>query len=450
MEEMTEQLGKLTVDSKISRECIPCDGPDCGNFNPRNRCSRCKGTYYCSVDCQRKHWFKGHKETCNSVAKNEQEEKAKAEELEEKYKAVIAQDTMSDGVQNNLALNTECCVCFADPITNDPVVLKNCRHAFCRPCLLQWQIQAKGELVEIGKKSFLGSSSFIPVPAPSEQASLCPLCKTKTDDDIYFNALTRAGLYQARADAEGGKSSEKRAEFLSKAVEELDKILNGENVRGLYYFQKKARILVDLHRGPEALECLRKMSRINDQRKKRSEEIQREIQEALTHGRTDVDILALKKELDQVNRDTIPPGGFTNSTNMLIVVDAYMSMKKWRKALEVLQGLERDRSIIEEAEQIGVMRVMHRCHDIDVRLAECLYRLKKYDKCIEAADRAIGIHRAYPRTYKWKALALHAKGKKDQALTCARRAILYESPGDSEAYEENIAFYNELVEMGVK
>lgn len=243
-------------------------------------------------------------------------------------------------------------------------------------------------------------------------------------------------------------TKENRAMFLSKAVEELDKILLGENVRGLFYYQKKARMLVELNRGQEALECLRIMGEIGDKRKKRSEEIRKEIQEAMMHGSADVNISALHKELNQVRTDQIPPDRFTNSTLMLIIADAHMSMKKWGQAYNVLHDLERDAALADDHRGLraGLTRVLHRMHDIDVRLAECLYRLKEYNKCVEVADRAIGIHRAYPRTHKWKALALRAKGKVDEALTCVKRAILYEAPGDLEVYQENIGLYNEFVE----
>lgn len=36
----------------------------CGRVDGLRRCSKCKDRRYCSVDCQRKDWKRGHKKTC--------------------------------------------------------------------------------------------------------------------------------------------------------------------------------------------------------------------------------------------------------------------------------------------------------------------------------------------------------------------------------------------------
>ena len=38
----------------------------CGKEDSRKKCSRCKACFYCSADCQRKHW-KSHKKYCKAV-----------------------------------------------------------------------------------------------------------------------------------------------------------------------------------------------------------------------------------------------------------------------------------------------------------------------------------------------------------------------------------------------
>lgn len=37
----------------------------CGQVRDTKRCGRCRGPRYCSAECQRAHWFNGHREECH-------------------------------------------------------------------------------------------------------------------------------------------------------------------------------------------------------------------------------------------------------------------------------------------------------------------------------------------------------------------------------------------------
>ena len=37
---------------------------NCGGTAPQRRCSRCGSASYCSKECQRAHWKKGHRDQC--------------------------------------------------------------------------------------------------------------------------------------------------------------------------------------------------------------------------------------------------------------------------------------------------------------------------------------------------------------------------------------------------
>lgn len=40
---------------------------NCGIKEGRKRCSRCKKAFYCSQECQAKHWKEEHKKSCAQI-----------------------------------------------------------------------------------------------------------------------------------------------------------------------------------------------------------------------------------------------------------------------------------------------------------------------------------------------------------------------------------------------
>jgi tetratricopeptide (TPR) repeat protein len=181
-------------DSKAFRAYIECDG--CGQRNPAHKCSRCKCAFYCSTACQRQHWNREHKKACIPF---------------EKRVPVIPQ--MEESLV--IPLNSECGICFEEPI-KQPVVLQDCRHAFCFPCLKSWQGDSKNVLQD-GVWEMLGQTEKV--------TKFCPTCRNEIGKSVAQDALIKANIYQAQAKRLPQSAGEaERMRLLHLAVSECDKV----------------------------------------------------------------------------------------------------------------------------------------------------------------------------------------------------------------------------------
>jgi MYND finger len=66
-EAATLRMQSADDDPTLSRICSAsriCS--TCGAKNPYQRCSRCRCAFYCSVDCQKKHWYESHNLVCHA------------------------------------------------------------------------------------------------------------------------------------------------------------------------------------------------------------------------------------------------------------------------------------------------------------------------------------------------------------------------------------------------
>ena len=54
---------QANADKPVFKLCSYCSAPE-GQTLKHKQCSACKQRYYCSVDCQRNDWRKGHKNEC--------------------------------------------------------------------------------------------------------------------------------------------------------------------------------------------------------------------------------------------------------------------------------------------------------------------------------------------------------------------------------------------------
>jgi MYND finger/RING-type zinc-finger len=140
----------ITISEQIKqlpRDCIKCDGPDCDQFNPRNRCSRCCLSFYCSTSCQRKDWTE-HKPYCIPLEHmrekmNKKALQAAATPVDQLDMAVTIENEgtpeKTKGRFTILSINTECPICLetlGDQL-QEPTVLKDCNHGFCSSCLME-------------------------------------------------------------------------------------------------------------------------------------------------------------------------------------------------------------------------------------------------------------------------------------------------------------------------
>ena len=104
-----------------ANDCIDCDV--CGKPGPSIRCRFCRTQWYCSEECQKAAWST-HKSTCRQIVKKMKQHRQKFHVARPVCDNELVSDTFSQ----------ECAICFADPIV-DPIVLPNCKHAFCMECL---------------------------------------------------------------------------------------------------------------------------------------------------------------------------------------------------------------------------------------------------------------------------------------------------------------------------
>jgi len=143
-------------DLNLSRECIECDAKDCTTRNPIYRCSRCQAAYYCSKDCQRKHW-KAHKLGCVSV-----------EEMRASF--ALLDDKVPENTIRQLEKGTvECGICLQDPSLANPVILPTCQHVFCFICIEKWKIH----------QNIMNSESIV----------CCPYCHAEIPKDMEVGGL---------------------------------------------------------------------------------------------------------------------------------------------------------------------------------------------------------------------------------------------------------------------
>ena len=411
----------LTIDSKISREGIQCDGPDCGQYNPEKRCSRCHTTFYCSVACQKNDWAREHKQYCRPI----DEMRRKATEPE----GIVA--SVDEPVL--VGTNTGCCICMEDPIQN-PVVLKDCHHAFCGPCLITWQSKSRDRLNTLG--------------GGAQKSPVCPICRTNTDN-VEDVILATARLSFARA-LQCGSSENDRQHHLELAIQEVDKALQNpetnDKVVSMKIFILKAELLIKAEKGQAALECLDEMERINQIRTEEMGPFYDRIaaaEAAIAAGAPNAE--ELMEEVVTLYEDKQPSTNVLANTPetkagiQLFRADAYKSIHEWAKAKDCYQAV-----LVETVDPDDVTPIQMR--EIFMGLAECAFKLQVYDRAIAATDAALEFNRHFPGVYKYKALSQKALGKLEEAIQTMKVAAIYETPWDDANRQKVIDLHNQLVE----
>jgi hypothetical protein len=122
---------------------LVCDSPGCTQKAPAFKCSRCRCTYYCSVDCQRNDWKRHKKEDC--------------EHFETSAENAIRKELWKIPVSGRGRL---CDTCEKDETSTGMrrgmIVLPDCEHAFCYRCLKEKELQQRKEA-----DSKNGSTKFV-------------------------------------------------------------------------------------------------------------------------------------------------------------------------------------------------------------------------------------------------------------------------------------------------
>jgi len=132
--------------------------------------------------------------------------------------------------------SSQCGICLAVPI-EDPFSIPSCDHSFCFECLKSWQQHATRTSDMTG----------------SRREATCPLCRAEFGD-VESATVERAMLFNLRA-SKKDLSAEERAEFVTLALTELDKVLSS-NERHIPALFLKATVLVEAGRPAEAVDIV--------------------------------------------------------------------------------------------------------------------------------------------------------------------------------------------------
>jgi tetratricopeptide (TPR) repeat protein len=384
----------------IPRDCIECDA-SCGKMNPQKRCSRCQFVYYCSAECQKRHWSQ-HKPDCKA---------AKTIKLSI---LGLTEDVPVSFPESSSGINTECCICLADEI-DSPVVLENCRHAFCAACLIEWQRV---------------------VPTLQDRRETCPICRSESSN-VEKSLLEKARMYASRANRKGA-TDEVKKRYREEALEEVEKVLRVDPPH-LQAFFTKAEILRSLGDPGAAIETLNRMAELDDQRQEEAAHIESLLQRAAT-AETEGDEEDLLDEAESLQKKlgTRLKGGEARHFDLkLLQAEAYEDMQEWEDAIKIYRS-----SILEADGMLIGSPVQNR--KIFMGLSRCFYETSVYEKSIAAASAAIEMNPHFPGVYKFKALSQRAKGELDEAVKTMTRAVLYETPWDDDNKAQALRLYDEL------
>ncbi|CAB9506894.1 expressed unknown protein [Seminavis robusta] len=169
----------LAANAQPPKSLIVCDGcahvgssSSSSTSSPSMRCGKCHCVYYCSQDCQKRHW-KYHKKDCQSVQ----------DKLVLLYNNNDNDNTTSSS-SNSKDKKKACPICETEePQMVHPVTLSNCGHVFCVPCLQRYQDLHQPPMITENDKI------------------KCPCCRTTTTSTTTSRdtLLSKALLYTARA-----------------------------------------------------------------------------------------------------------------------------------------------------------------------------------------------------------------------------------------------------------
>ena len=108
------------------RDCANCGQPEgtVPGILQHKPCGKCKITFYCGTECQKKHWKGGHKKHCKTP-----EERSVA-----KAQAEAAASSSSGAAAEERDPDKECAICF-DDLSDSPSPTLPCSHRFHASCV---------------------------------------------------------------------------------------------------------------------------------------------------------------------------------------------------------------------------------------------------------------------------------------------------------------------------
>jgi hypothetical protein len=130
----------------------------------------------------------------------------------------IGMDAPAVGISQ--AINMTCDICLEDQMT-DPIILPNCKHAFCRQCLCEWHAFEK-----------------------FKKETTCPTCcSVLLNDQSEENPIDRARIYGAQA-CKHSNNPKQKLRHCERALQELDTLLSRDGSNILAQFTKAEILLL--------------------------------------------------------------------------------------------------------------------------------------------------------------------------------------------------------------
>ena len=423
----------------ICREHLTCDGPGCELLGPTKRCSKCHCSFYCSVECQKRHWRQEHKADCRdigwfreqNVARISGESKGSVVSNDEEEAPNVTEPARPTAVGDT----SSCLICLEEPIV-DPYTIPGCGHAFCFKCLQQWQGFTKNE----GWSDVTRDDGRIVRSGP---AVTCPACRAAAPD-IEQSILEKAFQLSRQANRQSLCESEQK-ELREDAMLELNKIIASKDAStGISAMLASAEILLALERPEEAVTLLEDVVAFHEQGEETTIKA-----DALADRAKEAELAGRDDEADRLYNEAmalLQAGGRRLSIDQSF--DMYIFYAECLEATENWSGAKDAyiEKIFKKVMDDPTVASPIQQRKMFMGLSRCCYHLTEYDKAIDAGSAAIEMNRHFPQVHKYVALAQKASGDLDEARKTMARAVCYETPWDEENKREVMELYQQLMD----
>lgn len=420
-ETMMDEIDQVALQQECT-ELITCDAAGCTNSNPIHPCSHCQCVYYCCVECQKQE-YENHKDDCPDI----QEMRGQVAALTNGLVTAVEPD--QDTVQRILCCHPTCGICLEEDMVN-PIVLRQCEHAFCLGCLNQWN--------EHQSSTDMCGATTLPLEQQQQQQvhSTCPLCRHPSlpvVDAMFQNAISHLraaslptadkferNMRCAAAEAElikmfsdeNNNNSNKCNNLTDKQQVQLEMIwgeivlLQGHNNVALCLFEKMAaRLRVMVQRG-ERVQLL---------------------QETLEQLQWDPDNQGLCQGIINEQKGLLSQGTCAEPTDhaavLLRIGHVQRLQKNWEAALQTYQYIWS--YYLEESSLPPFQQ-----QEVFASIAEATYHLGRYDRAIAFGEASVKMNRFHAWSHKYVSLSYLALGNAAKAREIAAHAVMYETPWD--------------------
>ena len=416
-------------DEELIRHCrqfISCE--TCGKVHPTLRCSRCQLVHYCSRKCQAAHWKGTHKSQCSPFENKRKE----LRDFEGSSTRVEANEQKRRQV---LEANPKCAICFEQPMVQ-PVVLDQCHHAFCFPCLQNWNNAHQGTQPRF---------DFVPSATTTSSRLTCPLCRREIPNvgesiiqDILL-LLTSAQKLNAPHSfvvQECAKALEKM-ELLKKIEKsEEDTDLKERYQHQLLYFQLNIHKLRKEY--DKALKFARQSEELLRSAAKNDMAIEACVKQLVAQSDPESQGKILQKIGDLSKKPNRSPKLHVDA--ILQVAEIQILQEDWHGVHSTIQAVV-NLYVGEGSNPLPCMtNAQHR--DIFALMSRQRFEVGNYKGAIELGTTVITMNRNYPGCHQYVVLSYLACGNMQrEAQQCAAEAVIYEATWDEEHHTVAKEFY---------